>query len=205
MRAIAVADAHSVYGNGVGGWRTYVKSSTDDPAKIDWREMSREAKAGHMILSSGPYLDVSAGDGAIAGDSIQHSPTLPINIEVQCTDWLDIDRVQILVNGAQLPEYNFTRKTHPDFFSDDVLKFDQTITVRLKEDAHIIVVAIGENHDLRKGFGTSDQGPIKPCAYNNPIFVDIDGDGFKPNGDTLGFPLPVKNLTVDKVKQFLNN
>jgi hypothetical protein len=29
-----------------------------------------------------------------------------------------------------------------------------------------------------------------PMAVSNPIYVDVDGGGFKPNGDTLGAPLP---------------
>src|SRR5688572_26168915 len=36
--AVAVNDAHSVYGNGVGGWRMYMPSKSDEPAEIDWRE-----------------------------------------------------------------------------------------------------------------------------------------------------------------------
>jgi hypothetical protein len=31
-----------------------------------------------------------------------------------------------------------------------------------------------------------------PFAVSNPIFVDVDGGGFKPNGDDLGVPFPVK-------------
>jgi hypothetical protein len=30
-----------------------------------------------------------------------------------------------------------------------------------------------------------------PIAVSNPIYVDVDGGGFKPNADTLGSPLPV--------------
>ena len=41
-------------------------------------------------------------------------------------------------------------------------------------------------------------------AYNNPIFVDIDGGGFKPNGDTLDWTLPVKGLTVEDAKRILS-
>jgi hypothetical protein len=37
-------------------------------------------------------------------------------------------------------------------------------------------------------------------AYNTPIYVDVDGNGFKANGDTLGFELPVGKMTVDKVR-----
>lgn len=199
-RALAVADAHHVHGNGVGGWRTYVKSSTDNPAEINWREMSRNAKAGRMILSTGPYLEVETGAGIGAGGHDRVGEVLELKVRVQCNDWLDIDRVQVLVNGRQLPEYNYTRAKNPDMFTNDTIRFDQILKLRLQQDAHIIVVAIGENHTLQTGFGSSGQSKLQPVAYNNPIFVDVDGGGFKPNGDTLGYELPVGGLTVDEVR-----
>ena len=51
---IAVSDAYTVHGNGVGGWRIDVRCSTDDPRKIDLREISRRAKGGQMILTPVP-------------------------------------------------------------------------------------------------------------------------------------------------------
>ena len=33
-------------------------------------------------------------------------------------------------------------------------------------------------------------GTRPPIAVSNPIFVDVDGNGFQPNGDELGLPLP---------------
>lgn len=204
-RAIAVSDAHHVHGNGVGGWRTYVKSGTDDPEKIDWRELSRNSKAGRMILSTGPYLEVSTGAGVVAGGLDRVSGEVELKVRVQCTDWLDIDRVQVLVNGRQAPEYHYTREKHPEMFQDGVVKFDQTLKLSLQQDAHLIVVAVGggESHSLKTGFGSSGQSPLKPIAYNNPIFVDVDGGGFRPNGDTLGFDLPVGGLSVDEAKKRL--
>ncbi len=199
-KAIAVCDAHHIHGNGVGGWRTYVKSSTDEPAEIDWREMSRNAKAGRMILSTGPYLEVETGSGIIAGGHDRVSGAIDLKVKVQCSTWLDIDRVQVLVNGRQVPEYNYTREKNPDMFANDVVKFDQTLKLHLDQDAHLIVVAVGEKHTLVTGFGSSGQSKLQPIAYNNPIFVDVDGGGFQPNGDTLGFDLPVGGLTVDDVK-----
>jgi len=200
---IAVSDAHAVHGNGVGGWRTYVRSSTDDPEKIDWAEISRRSKAGQMILSSGPYLEVETADGIQAGGLARANGTIDLNIRVQCSSWIDVDRIQILVNGRQVESLNFTRKSHPKFFSDEVLKFEQTIPIPLTADAHLIVVAYGENFDLKTGFGTSGQSATKPCAYNNPIFVDLDGNGFTPNGDNLGFPLPSGRISVTQAKEQL--
>ena len=202
-RVIAVSDAHSVYGNGVGGWRTYIPSSTDDPAQIDWQEISRNAKAGRMVLSSGPYLEVTAEDGTIAGESTRANGGIKLHVRVQCSDWIDIDRIQVLVNSRQIKALNFTRESHPDMFADGVLKFDQWIDVPLSQDSHLIVVAIGENFSLERGFGTSPQSDLQPCAYNNPIYVDVDGGGFKPNGDTLGFDLPVAGLSVEEAERIL--
>ena len=124
-----------------------------------------------------------------------------IKVKVQCTDWLDIDRVQVLVNGRKPADLNFTRATHPNMFGNGVVKFDRTITVPLKEDSHVIVVAYGENTDLSLGYGTSVQGKMHPCAYHNPFYVDVDGNGFKPNGDWLDWPFPTKKMTVEDVKK----
>lgn len=201
---VAVADAHTVWGNGVGGWRTYVQSSKEDPKEIDPNEMAANAQKGRMMLTTGPFLTATVNGDALPGDEIKiDADKVSLAVRVQCNDWLDIDRVQILVNGRQVESLNFTRTSHPDMFTNGVVKFDQTIEVPVKEDSHIIAVAMGENFTLETGFGNSTQADMEPCAYHNPIFVDIDGNGFQPNKDTLDHPLPVKGLTPDKVRRIL--
>lgn len=204
VTAVGVADAHSVYGNGVGCWRCYLPSSTDEPAKIDWAELAPHAKAGHIVLSTGPFLEVTTQNGKIAGDDDRCTGGIDLQVRVQCTDWLDINRVQVLVNSRPDPKLNFTRETHPQMFQDGVVKFEQKIHVPLQHDAHLIVVAMHETMTEETGFGTSDYARMRPCAYNNPIYVDADGHGFTPNGDTLGFDLPVGGMNADKVRAKLN-
>jgi len=203
VTAVGVADAHSVYGNGVGCWRCYIPSSTDEPAKIDWAELAPHAKAGHIVLSTGPFLEVTTQNGKIAGDDDRATGGIDLNVRVQCTDWMDINRVQVLVNSRPDPKLNFTRQSHPQMFKDGVVKFAEKIHVPLQHDAHLIVVAIDENGNEATCFGTSDYAKMRPCAYNNPIYVDADGHGFKPNGDTLGFELPTMGITADKAKEKL--
>ncbi|MBI1390380.1 MAG: hypothetical protein GC154_18235 [bacterium] len=202
--SVAVSDAHSVYGNGVGGWRTYIPSSTDDPAKIDWKEIIANAKRGRILITNGPFLQVETEDGQISGGSARAAGSIGLHVKVQCTDWIDIDRVQVLVNGRQRKDVNFTRESHPDWFSDGVVKFDRDIDVALSEDSQLIVVAYGKNFTLKTGYGTSWQSSMNPCAYINPIFVDVDGGGFTPNGDTLDFPLPTAGVSVAEAKAMLN-
>lgn len=181
----------------------YMPSPSDKPAEIDWRENSRHAKAGRSILTSGPFLQVQTDDGTLPGGTARGPGGVELKVKVQCTDWIDIDRVQVLVNGRQRKDLNFTRESHPDWFGNGVVKFDRTLPVNMSQDAHLIVVAIGEKHDLSVGFGTSPQAKVKPCAYHNPIFVDVDGGGFTPNGDMLGYDLPVKKLSVADVRRLL--
>lgn len=200
ITAVGVADAHSVYGNGVGSWRIYLPSSTDDPAKIDWAELAPRAKAGNIILTTGPFLQVTTQDGKTAGDDVRGTGGIDLHVRVQCTDWMDINRVQVLVNSRPHPDFNFTRETHPQMFQDGVVKFDHKLRIPLQKDAHLIVVALHETGDMKTGFGTSDYAKMRPCAYNNPIYVDVDGGGFQPNGDTLGFELPAMGITADQAR-----
>ena len=197
---VAVSDAHSVHGNGVGGWRTYVPSSTDEPAEIDWKEMSRNAKAGKMILTNGPYLEVRTADGVGAGGSTAARDSIDLKVRVQCPSWIDVDRVQVLVNGRPDPALNFTRAANAMLFADGVVKFEQTIPLNIAADAHVIVVAIGEQSTTGPVMGVAADVPL---AISNPIYVDVDGNGFTPNGDTLGYDLPVKKLSVGEVKRLL--
>jgi hypothetical protein len=75
------------------------------------------------------------------------------------------------------------------------VKFDESITVRRDADAHFIVVAIGEGLELGPVCGPQ-QGKTPPTAVSNPIFVDVDGNGFQPNKDDLGCPLPEQTAPV---------
>lgn len=202
--AMAVADAHSVYGNGVGCWRMYMPSASDEPSKIDWRENVRSAKAGVSYLTSGPFLQVTTADGGRPGSTVRpKNGSVSLHIQVQCTDWIDIDRVQILVNGRMPAALNFTRQSHPDFFQNGILKFDRTVSIPLEKDAHLIVVACGEHSTLQTGFGTSAYASMKPFAYHNPIYVDVDDNGFQPNGDPLDFPLTGKKISISEAKSML--
>ena len=185
---VAVSDAHRVFGNGVGGWRTFVPSSTDEPAKIDPAEIIRNSKAGRMMITNGPFLKVTTGDGMPIGSTVINEGSVDLKIQVQAPDWMDIDRVQILVNGRQPEEYNFRRQANAAMFRDGVIRFEENVRVKLARDAHLIVVAVGENSDLKKGWGRNPYGNMHPMAYTNPIFVDVGHNGFQANGDSLDHP-----------------
>jgi hypothetical protein len=208
-------DAHyNIHGS---GWlRNYIVCRADDPAQIDVHDMVHAAEHGHMIMTNGPYLEVTlkaaepgerraasvdapgAKSVGIPGDDvIAPSGKAALHVRVQCANWYDVDRVQVFVNGKPEPKLNFTRSSTPDAFSDLTLRFEREIPLALAADAHVIVAAIGENSGLGHVMGP-EHAADKPTAVSNPIFVDVDGNGFTANKDTLGAPLPVK--AADKKK-----
>ena len=190
-------DAH--YNFHESGWlRNYIKSPTDDPAKIKTMDMVHAAEHGHLVMSNGPFLEVSlkaekGGKRSPSGpgeDVAAPGGKASLTIRVQCANWLDVDRVQVFLNGRMEKHLNFTRRTTPDKFGDEVVKFAATLPLELKSDTHVIVATAGEGFELGRVMGPK-WGKKMPVAVSNPIFVDVDGDGFQPNGDDLGVPLPL--------------
>jgi len=189
-------DAHYNF-HGSGWLRNYLKSPTDDPAEIKTLDVVHAAERGHVVMTSGPFLEVklhAAGSAAAAipGDNVAvPGGEATLKVRVQCPNWFDVDRVQVFLNGRPAESLNFTRKSTPEKFSDATVKFDGEIPLRLERDTHVVVVAIGEGSTLGPVMGP-DHGKDRPVAVSNPIFADVDGGGFKAGGDALG-KLPVKS------------
>jgi hypothetical protein len=155
-------------------------------------------------MSTGPFLQVRATTSAqdrpaIVGEDIRvgSDQKVRLDVRVQCPNWLDVNRVQVFVNGRPQAELNRTRRTHSSQFgaANEVVKFEGTFEIELETDAHLIVATIGEGLTMQKVMG-EQYGNIPPIAVSNPIFVDVDGDGFQPNGDELGVPLPRREGTA---------
>ena len=189
-------DAHYNF-HGSGWLRNWIACSTDDPAKIDPMEIVHASEEGRVIMSNGPFLRVQAQSGngpqVTAGQDLRaNGGKLQLEISVQCPDWHDIDIVFVLINGRSSPEHVFTRSTHPQLFpAEGAVRFATKLNLQLPTDAHLVVATGGTESTLGPVMGPSS-GKTRPAALANPIFVDIDGNGFTPNKDTLGLPLPVK-------------
>ena len=202
--AVINTDAHYNF-HGSGGYRNYLRSSTDDPAKIDTMEMVHESEHGHLVTTTGPFLDVrltpppegTQAAFAIPGDGVvAEGGKCKLSIRVQCANWYDVNRVQVFVNGRADEKLNFTRREHGDRFGSGVVKFVADVELSLKSDAHLIVATIGEGLEMGRVMGPQ-WGKQAPCAVANPIFVDVEGDGFRPNGDLLEVPLPLAPTSPD--------
>ncbi|MEM6690249.1 MAG: CehA/McbA family metallohydrolase [Planctomycetota bacterium] len=168
-------DAH--YNHHGSGWlRNWVKSSTDCPAEISIDEMTKNLEAGRVIMSTGPYMNVDLTGGGlyspagIGDEVVVDDQPLALNVKIQCANWLDIDRVEVFVNGTPDPALSRRRNTHRDSFSAGAVRFDEAMPLELTEDSFIIVAAIGENAVLGQYMGESF-GKFPPVVVSNPIYV----------------------------------
>ena len=103
-------DAHYNF-HGSGWLRNYVKSPTDDPARIRTLDVVHAAERGNLVMSSGPFLEVKLrpdGDSqaeAIPGENLAaRGGKATLKVRVQCPNWFDVDRVQVLLNGRPSDE-----------------------------------------------------------------------------------------------------
>ncbi len=176
-------DAHGNF-HGSGFRRNYLKSSSDDPAKIQTLQMVQSAENGNLIMTTGPYLEVSmetaGGDEvAIPGNDFEAiGGKAQLKVRVQCPNWFDIDRVQVFLNGSPDKALNYTRQQNPTAFQSATVRFERTLSLQLQHDTHVVVVAAGETTTLGPVMGPNHEED-RPVAVSNPIFVDVDGGGFE--------------------------
>ena len=198
FRIYGVVNTDSHYNYHGSGWlRNWIQSSTDDPEKIDPIEMVRAAEQGRLVMSNGPYLEVTAQETGkselcVAGQDLKAlTGKVTLKVRVQCPNWLDVDRLFVIVNGRVDATHSYSRANNPDLFRSGVVKFEKTLELELKSDAHLIIATGHSTKNLTAIYG-SEAGNAHPAAVTNPIFIDINGDGFQPNKDTLDVPLPTK-------------
>jgi hypothetical protein len=199
FRIYGVVNTDSHYNfHGSGGLRLWVRSTTDDPAAINSDEMRDMARSGQVIMSNGPYLEASFTETGVKGPTVisgqdlhAKSGKVTASIRVQCPNWFDVDTVFVLVNGRRHDDLTFSRDTHPDLFTKETIRFEKSVELTLQEDAHLVVVT-GHRTELIGDIMGPMWGRQHPTAVSNPVYVDLQGDGFKANKDTLDTPLPVK-------------
>lgn len=169
-------DAHYNW-HGSGWLRNWVRCTTDVPAEIQVDEMIDRLERGQIVMSTGPFLSVvmshpSLDEPAHVGDEVTvDGDEVELAVRVQCPNWLDINRVEVWVDGKMQKDLTRTRGANPDAFGDGVVKFDQTMRVQLASpNSFIIVGAIGEGLELGPVFG-KEFGERPPVAVTNPIYV----------------------------------
>ena len=114
----ANSDTHHSLALQAGGPRTFVASSTDEPASLDHGELAANLNDGRAIGSSAPFVEVRVvgDDQAVAGLALGEatmvaatSGSATLQLRVQSPRWAEFDRIEVFLNtiSDEVPSRNF--------------------------------------------------------------------------------------------------
>ena len=182
VTATGSSDSHEVSRYIVGQGRTYVRSKDLDASDIVREEVYRGFKEGRAVVSMGLFCDVKLaskyGPGEVVPkDALGFGGSVTVEAVVYGPRWVSADRVELFVNGHSQGVREVTA-------ADGVKKAELQWTLRgLRSDAAVVVVASGPGvtqpyWDLPRPYqATSTHHVSRVLSLNNPVFVDVDGDG----------------------------
>ncbi len=173
VTALGSSDTHGE--STPGRSRTYVQSSTDDPAAMDQDELAANIDAGRAVVSAGAFLRVWVDNEAGPGETITpQDDVIDVAIHVEASPAVDVAFVKVYANCDQVATLTATDP-------GGIVKLDTKIPVKLIGDSHIVVAAFG-TEPIPAALGTYAPTGV-PRAIANPVFVDVDGNGlFDPPG-----------------------
>lgn len=149
---VGVSDSHG-RGTEIGQGRTYVMSSSDDPRHLIDDEINTNMKAGRMIASSGPFVEVWVNGQPIGSELSDADGNVDVRIRAQAAPWVSLDRLEIYGNGVLIGDIGRDAAA-PGVLAcdtaglelastDQVVRLDATFACPLTQDTALNVVAIG--------------------------------------------------------------
>lgn len=170
LTAVAGSDSHTV-AQPVGHCRTYIRSSTDDPRRIDVGEVVENILAGKVLVSMGLLADAKVNGKFTAGDlATGVGEDLEVDVEVRGPRWIRASRVALFLNGRKVREEKIQ---HP---AAAVVKYkDRWIFGGPTKDVHLVLIATGPR--LENSYWGPPQDDRYVVGATNPIWIDGDGDG----------------------------
>jgi hypothetical protein len=189
--ATAVSDSHRLVMENAGFGRSFVASSTDDPAAINEDELTANVKDMNLVGTSGPFIRFSVEDDNRVdkqmGDiAVSTGKKVVVKIRVEAAPWIPVEEVRIYRN-CELIETHAIKSSK---VLGKVLRFNRAVPITgIDDDSFITVeasVKIDDDGDpvtpsLLQTVQTIEPGVV-PLGFTNPVFVDRDGNGYVPPG-----------------------
>jgi hypothetical protein len=198
-----VSDSHRNTLESAGYFRTYVLGTGDDPVAMSAAALNAGIKAGRMVATTGPYIEFAVRDaaGTVAGvgDTIVPATAdVTLAIRVRATNWIPVEEVRVIANGNVVSGLVFDDGSTPAVSAPPrnpwsarprpVERFAHEATLTLTQDTWLLVEAGSSLVAIDGPDPVADiivPGFI-PLAFTNPVFVDLEGDGFDPPGGGAG-------------------
>lgn len=168
VAAVGNSDSHTVSKNLAGYPRNYIVSPTDDPAKVEVKDVAQAVRKGQIVTTSGPFVDFRIGEKGLGDLVAVEGNAVPIRVQVQAASWIDCDRILVVVDGDVVETIDIPQSQEP-------LRIDVQRKIPINQDGWIAIRVEGD--DSLAPIVPDKGRPVLPLAITNPIWLDTDGDG----------------------------
>jgi hypothetical protein len=166
--AVGSSDSHKLTNEWAGYPRTYVRVGDDDrPDRVTPAQVAAALKAGHAIVSLGPFVEAHVGAAGPGDTVVASAGTVPLDVTVRSADWVSVDKVDVVENGAVVDSFDVGEAGRVGS-----VRWAQTVDVPVSRDSWIAVVVRGSRpiDEVLPGLH------IAPFALTSPIYVDVDDE-----------------------------
>jgi len=152
-----------------GYGRTDVYVGHDDPAALTAEQLTDALRAGHVVVSGGVTLRVTASDGAstwLPGDTVAATNAV-LSVKVSSPSWLVPDSLKLYQNGVAIDEVQLPATATAGVW------LEQEFPIASGSDAWFVVEV--EGSQALGGVWSS----AVAYAVSNAFFLDPEGDGWQ--------------------------
>jgi hypothetical protein len=150
------SDSHKIAYQEAGMPRNFVAMGDDEPAALDVGAFARAIREGHVVVSTGPFIDFRAGD-AKPGDTVPAGET-KLAITVDGPAWMSLAEVELVRRGHVMRRWEVTGKARPRFHTE--------VTVATESGDWLLVVARGD-----AAMEQLYREDAMPFAFTNPVWA----------------------------------
>jgi hypothetical protein len=204
--ALSNSDSHGWTSTEAGCPRNYIASTTDDPAFIDEQEIADAVRDHRVVATFGPFVQIWVDGHPIGDEVVPADATVDLQVEVQAPTWMDLDRVEIYQNGTLIHVFEVDVEGDP-YRLDETLEITLSedawfVAIAMGDEDlapvftpvevpylpldEVVMDALSAVEAVTTFLTPSvpipRQYPVYPFGLTNPIWVDLDGNGFDAPG-----------------------
>jgi hypothetical protein len=163
------SDSHRLVGHWAGYPRTYVRVPEDLPGHVTAEQVVEAVRAGHAVVSSGPFVTCVVNGSAGPGDlAAAPGGDVTVEVSVRAPEWVDVTQAEVWANGKQVA----IKKARPPRPAE-LARISWQLPLRFERDTWVVVIAYG----TRTLENVIPGKPALPIGFTNPVFVDVDENG----------------------------
>lgn len=204
--ALANSDTHGKTSIESGCPRNFVQTGTDDPDYVTEAEVALAIREHRVIASYGPFVRFWIDDEGI-GSQLVGAGERTLRIESQAPEWMEVSHLELYENGTLIDTWDreqadqstviwevesTVEPTQDSWYvviasgEGSLFPLFSPVEVPSLELQDIVVEAVGavieDTSLLGELVPIPTAHPIYPYALTNPIWIDLDGNGFDAPG-----------------------